>query len=388
VINPFLKKILIIVLPVLLIPLLSHFSLGGENLVFKVFSKDNNAVIIHYNSNMKCEEAILIKVIYPCKLISGPALIVSKGNKVTGGRSETFISRDLGKIYLSNGSVVDIGHVEWFLNEKYIKIFIGKNFVKKIDVEELKNNAQKLIGYVNGYQVKLFITFAKVPRIDLNYIPEDIRKPIEERALQIFKNNIFLKWLDSNGFNSRVISVKSYPHLEIDREIRLIFVSSWIETLVHTSKGSTKICYSIDLKKKYVVSLSEYRVPEGFTLPPSLDERIGNIINIYIIGQHSEISYCYSCSKKETHSTSEQPYPSENISEDIKTNIMKLLEENDLTRLLLKEGCVIKRIHVEYGKGKIWIYISVVFEKIDLDIHIEGTDLSNLYIDRITVFLG
>jgi len=66
---------------------------------------------------------------------------------------------------------------------------------------------------------------------------------------------------------------------------------------------------------------------------------------------------------------------------------MKLLEENDLTRLLLKEECVIKRIHVEYGKGKIWIYVPLVFKEINLDIHIEGTDLSNLYIDRITVFL-
>jgi len=39
-----------------------------------------------------------------------------------------------------------------------VKIFIGKNFVKKIDVEELKNSTQKLIGYINGHQVKLFIT--------------------------------------------------------------------------------------------------------------------------------------------------------------------------------------------------------------------------------------
>jgi len=46
---------------------------------------------------MECEEAMLIKVIYPCKLIfPSSALIVSRGT----GSETSGCSRDLAKIYL------------------------------------------------------------------------------------------------------------------------------------------------------------------------------------------------------------------------------------------------------------------------------------------------
>ena len=335
------------------------------------------------------EEALLIKVVFPAKLLMGSYRVVAEG------RAEGCVTQSLGTILLPSGRAVKLGYVEWCGDR--VTVVIGDAVVARdVKLSELRERAREFSGAVDGCTVRVVIAVAGIPPVRgvegfPKAAPPELRQELRRRALAAVDECPLTKWLASRGLELRVLSVKGHPTLATNRVVKLVLRVASVEGVVTTSKGSVTLRYVVDLGKSWEFVVNGTAVPEGFVIPPPEDELRGSVVYFYVVSVSDVYMYSYCGGPRQSVSVGAGawggagPGGAPEPSGQLRERALRALRENELTRGLLDGGLKVFKIVADELGGALWVRIHAEFRGVRLAIDLVESG-GELRVHEITVW--